>query len=287
MAVIRDPLAGVPRPVARGDAADAYALLDPDRTFVLTGAGMSTDSGIPDYRGPGSIGRRPMSVQTFLAGPRQQRRYWARSFIGYARFRRALPNRGHRDLAAIGPAHLVTQNVDGLHEDAGSDPVIDLHGRIDRVLCLNCRRGVSRAWLQQEFEFRNAGFLEGLSVSPGELETAPDGDVELEETDAFELRECPHCGGVLKPDVVFFGENVPEARVRAADAALAASGAVLVLGSSLAVLSGLRFARRAARDGRPLVIVTDGPTRADDLAAVRIVGRVGDFLAGWKSSLAN
>jgi NAD-dependent SIR2 family protein deacetylase len=242
---------------------------------ALTGAGLSTDSGIPDYRGPASPKRTPMTYTEFVSGPLAQRRYWARSHVGWARMARALPNPGHHALAALeatGVLHgVITQNVDGLHRAAGSDAVIDLHGRIADVVCLGCRRISGREELQQRLAALNPGFIEAAGA---QVETAPDGDAILAEVAGFRLAGCTGCGGVLKPDVVFFGENVPRERVDRAftlvDAIAAAGGALLVAGSSLTVMSGLRFVRRAHQRGAPVVIVNRGATRGDDLAAVLV-----------------
>ena len=243
--------------------------------LALTGAGLSTDSGIPDYRGPASPKRTPMTYTEFVSGPLAQRRYWARSHVGWARMARALPNPGHHALAALeatGVLHgVITQNVDGLHRAAGSDTVIDLHGRITDVVCLGCRRISGREELQQRLAALNPGFIEAAG---SQVETAPDGDAVLAEVAGFRLARCTGCGGVLKPDVVFFGENVPRDRVDRAftlvDAVAAADGALLVAGSSLTVMSGLRFVRRAHQLGAPVVIVNRGATRGDDLAAVLV-----------------
>jgi NAD-dependent SIR2 family protein deacetylase len=246
------------------------------RPFVaLTGAGLSTDSGIPDYRGPGSPLRRPMTYGEFVSGPVAQRRYWARSHVGWARMRRAVPNPGHLALADLERRGVlrgvITQNVDGLHAEAGQRELIDLHGRIADVVCLSCRAISPRAALQQRLEEANPGFAE--SVGP-EIETAPDGDVLLERTEGFRLVGCAACGGPLKPDVVFFGENVPKDRVARAyalvDALRPAGGALLVAGSSLTVMSGLRFVKHAAKHDVPVVIVNRGETRGDPLAALRV-----------------
>ncbi|MYM19220.1 NAD-dependent deacetylase [Brevibacterium sp. 5221] len=289
MAVIKDPLRGLARPAPTASDAQIAAALAARPTgdwAVLTGAGMSTDSGIPDYRGPGAPPRSPMTGQTFRSGQAARSRYWARSFLGWPRIRAAQPNAAHRALARLSPHGTITQNVDGLHETAGSDPVIDLHGRLDRVICLQCGELFSRDWLQGELDALNPGFRAGLSISPEEIETAPDGDVALEETAGFAVPPCPVCGGILKPDVVFFGESVPAERAEAATCLAAGAHGLVVLGSSLAVLSGLRFVRSAAREGRPVVIVTDGPTRGDALAAHRSTSRVADFLAAWEAAVA-
>jgi NAD-dependent SIR2 family protein deacetylase len=273
----------------------ALELLAGRPLVVLTGAGVSTDSGIPDYRGPGSRyaaahppplrGSSPpgvMTYQEFVSGPAAQQRYWARSHLGWTRMKRAEPNAGHRALAAIDPELLITQNVDGLHERAGSRRLVALHGRIADVVCLSCREVTARTRLHERLDDLNPHYGRDRL----DLEVRPDGDVVLEHTDDFVVAACETCGGPLKPDVVFFGENVPKPRVeRCYDAvdALAGSGArpgaMLVAGSSLAVMSGFRFVRRAAKAGVPVVIVNRGATRADDLAAYKVGEGASEFLA--------
>jgi NAD-dependent SIR2 family protein deacetylase len=244
---------------------------------VLTGAGLSTDSGIPDYRGPGSMARQPMTYQEFVGAPGARQRYWARSHLGWGRMRHAEPNAGHRALARLDPDLLITQNVDGLHEAAGSQRLVALHGRISDVVCLSCRATTSRARLEERMAQANPGFGEAHA----DALTRPDGDVELDDTAGFVVPDCEGCGGVLKPDVVFFGENVPPSRVQqcydAVDA-LTADDALLVVGSSLTVMSGFRFVRRAARAGVPVVIVNRGPTRGDELATVKLETGCSAFL---------
>ena len=272
------------------EAAEALAFLAERPLVVLTGAGCSTDSGIPDYRGPGSryAGQQPplrgssppgvMTYQEFVSGPAAQQRYWARSHLGWTRMGRAEPNAGHLALARIDPDLLVTQNVDGLHERAGSLRLVALHGRISDVVCLDCRAVTTRPRLHERLDALNPGYGSERS----DLEVRPDGDVVLEETSDFRVAPCEDCGGRLKPDVVFFGENVPTARVErcyaAVDGLAGAGGALLVAGSSLAVMSGFRFARRAAKAGTPVVIVNRGPTRGDDLAAYRLEVGTSEFL---------
>jgi NAD-dependent SIR2 family protein deacetylase len=236
------------------------------RLVVLTGAGLSTDSGIPDYRGPGSRARQPMTYQEFLSGPEARQRYWARSHLGWSRMRTASPNAGHRALAALHPELLITQNVDGLHSRAGSRNVIDLHGRLDAVRCMACGHLLARAGLQRQLLASNPAWA-GI-----EGRVAPDGDVDLDGRDygGFLVPDCPQCGGVLKPDVVFFGENVPRHRVEQAFAGIAAADALLVVGSSLMVSSGYRFAEAAAAAGKPVAAVNLGKTRADHLLALKI-----------------
>jgi NAD-dependent SIR2 family protein deacetylase len=248
------------------------------RLVVLTGAGLSTDSGIPDYRGPGSTARRPMTYQEFVSGVPARQRYWARSHLGFGRMRRAEPNAGHQALARLDPDLLITQNVDGLHEAARSRRLVALHGRISEVVCLACRGTTSRARLEERMALGNPGFAEAHA----DVVTRPDGDVDLDDTSGFVVPDCEGCGGILKPHVVFFGENVPPHRVqRCYDAVdgLTPDDALLVAGSSLAVMSGLRFVRRAARAGVPVVIVNRGPTRGDDLATLKIDAGCSEFLA--------
>lgn len=240
--------------------------------FVLTGAGVSTNSGIPDYRGADGQWKRraPVTYQAFLQDPAMRARYWARSFVGWPVVARAAPNLAHTALAALESrdriATLVTQNVDGLHARAGQQAVIDLHGRIDQVVCLSCATRMSRAAVQTWLADAHPEWS-GLAA-----DAAPDGDADLEhlEVARFEPPPCPHCGGVLKPDVVFFGENVPRARVESAAAALRRADAMLVVGSSLMVYSGYRFARMAHEAGLPLAILTRGVTRADELATLKL-----------------
>jgi NAD-dependent SIR2 family protein deacetylase len=255
---------------------EALDLLATRPLVVLTGAGLSTDSGIPDYRGPGAPARAPMTYQEFVATPEAQRRYWARSHVGWQRMGRAMPNEGHRALAALDPDLLITQNVDGLHEAAGSRRLVALHGRVADVICLSCRTTSSRAELERVLDELNPDWLE----KHGAAGSRPDGDVDLDDTDDFVVPTCG-CGGPLKPDVVFFGENVPAERVArcyAAVEALGPDGALLVAGSSLTVMSGLRFVKRAAAGGTPIVIVNRGATRGDALASYTLEVGCSEFL---------
>ncbi len=248
----RDELASI-ADVVRGSAA-----------LVLTGAGMSTDSGIPDYRGPDGTRRvEPMQYSEFVASSAARRRYWARSFVGWQRMVSVRPNPAHHAVARLQAAghlgHLVTQNVDGLHQEAGSPEVIELHGALRDVLCLTCGERSSRTVLDARMRADNPGF-----VVRGD-EIRPDGDVRLDELDVerFVMPLCLDCGhDTLKPDVVFFGDSVPRGRVEYCFALTDAASALVVLGSSLAVMSGYRFVRRAAARGVPIVIITRGPTRA-------------------------
>lgn len=243
-------------------------LLDVERLLVLTGAGLSTDSGIPDYRGPGAPPRTPMTFQEFVATPQARQRYWARSHVGWGRMGSALPNPGHLGLVALQQqgrlTGLITQNVDGLHERAGHADVVDLHGRIDRVVCLDCREVTDRQRLQDRLDALNPGW------SDQDVTVLPDGDVLLERTDGFVVAPCERCGGRLKPDVVFFGESVAKPLVAHCFDLTEAADALLVLGSSLHVMSGLRFVRRAHALGTPVAIVTRGPTRGDELATLKL-----------------
>jgi NAD-dependent SIR2 family protein deacetylase len=242
-----------------------------DRVFVLTGAGISTASGIPDYRAADGQWKRraPITYQAFTHDAAARARYWARSFAGWPLVAHARPNRAHLALAALEAqgrtTALVTQNVDGLHSQAGQQRVIDLHGRIDRVVCLDCAAGSARADVQRQLAHENPRWLSTPSA------IAPDGDADLDGVDFRDFRSpaCITCGGLLKPDVVFFGENVPPERVAAAQAALQCAEAVLVVGSSLMVYSGYRFARMAHAAGLPLAILTRGVTRADSIATIK------------------
>jgi NAD-dependent SIR2 family protein deacetylase len=248
--------------------------------LVLTGAGISTESGIPDYRGPSSASRRasPMTFRTFTGDSAARRRYWARSHLGWQLVGRAAPNRGHRAVAALQDAGLltgvVTQNVDGLHQAAGARDVTDLHGRLDRVRCLDCGRLSGRDELHARLAEANASWH---AVAAG---VNPDGDVDLADSalDGFRTVECTDCAGVLKPDVVFFGETVPPERVARCYELLAGSRSLLVLGSSLTVMSGHRFVLRAARDGRAVGIINQGATRGDRYAAVTVDAPLGAVL---------
>jgi NAD-dependent SIR2 family protein deacetylase len=242
------------------------------RLFVLTGAGCSTESGIPDYRDADGGWKRskPVQYRPFMDDPVVRKRYWARSLVGWKRMRAAQPNAAHDALARLERRDrvelLVTQNVDRLHQAAGSAAVIDLHGRIDRIRCTRCEHSLEREAFQLELSRRNCGWADL------QAHDAPDGDADLEGLDfaAFEVPPCPLCGAVLKPDVVFFGESVPPERVRAAMEGLARADAMLVVGSSLMVYSGYRFASAAAAAGKPIAAVNLGRTRADPLLALKI-----------------
>lgn len=259
------------------------------RLLVLTGAGCSTDSGIPDYRDAQGQWKRapPMTFQAFTGSEAARQRYWARSLVGWSAMSAARPGPAHLALAqleAVGHVELLlTQNVDGLHGHAGSRRVIDLHGRIDSVVCLACQARLPRADFQSLLHACNPGWQHHHAHA------APDGDANLDGLDfsAFEVPPCPTCGaGVLKPDVVFFGENVPRPRVDAALAALQRADALLVAGSSLMVYSGYRFAQAAAAAGKPIAAINLGRTRADDLLALKVQQPVGAALQALAEAVA-
>lgn len=240
---------------------------------VLSGAGLSTDSGIPDYRGPSGAALRrhaPMTFQTFTRDFISRRRYWARGYLGWQQIANAKPNAGHRAVAALENVGLVTgvvtQNVDGLHTGAGSMSTIDLHGRLDRVVCLDCGVVVSRNGVHERIRAANIGWRAVATV------VNPDGDVDVPEDqlDEFVVVDCETCGGVLKPDVVYFGEQVPSDRVTAAYQATETAQSILVLGSTLHVYSGRRFVLRAAQLDIPIAIINTGVTKADHLASLRL-----------------
>ena len=263
---------------------DALRELLEGRSWVcLTGAGVSTDSGIPDYRGPGSPPANPMLFQDFLQHAEHRRRYWARSMQGWRSFGQARPNHGHRALARMG-VPVITQNVDGLHSASGSADVLDLHGRIDRVKCLDCGGLSHRADLQARLEHANPGL--GGTIPAGTAELRPDGDAEVGHWTGFRVVPCERCGGVLKPDVVFFGESVARPLVELAYAWVDAADVLVVAGSSLTVMSGLRFARHAKKRGKPLAIVNRGATRADELADVRLDAGTSETFGALVGALA-
>ncbi len=266
-------------------------LLRDRRTVVLAGAGCSTESGIPDYRGPeGRLRTRtPVRYGEFVRSEANRRRYWARSAVGWRRVSDARPNPAHHGLAALEAAGFVggviTQNVDGLHHRAGSRVVIELHGSLADVVCLDCGDRISRAEMQTRLEYENRGWLERYRHRPAdaggrEPQAAPDGDAELPEGayESFRVPGCRICGGVLKPDVVFFGENVPRDRVDACWALLDAADVLLVVGSSLTVYSGRRFVYGAAERRVPIAVLNLGETRADEYAAVKVEGKAGELV---------
>lgn len=260
------------------------------RLVVLTGAGCSTESGIPDYRSPGGAWTRhkPIYFSAFVRSAEVRRFYWARSYRGWPRFDQARPNDAHRALARLeshGRVHqLITQNVDDLHQEAGSRAVVQLHGRNRLVVCLDCGGTIAREEMQERLRERNAAWLEAAQwerLHADEADFAPDGDAGVAQhvIGGFEVPECHRCGGVLKPAVVFFGESVPKEKVVYAMSRVDEADAMLVVGSSLTVWSGFRFAKRAHERGVPIAIVNVGPTRADDLATLKIEQRAGAVLA--------
>jgi NAD-dependent SIR2 family protein deacetylase len=281
----------VTAPLTTVDGVDALAdLLAGGGAVVLSGAGLSTDSGIPDYRGAtGSLRRHtPMTYQTFTRDPRGRHRYWARSYVGWRQIAQARPNDGHRAVAAlqragaVGP--VITQNVDGLHQAGGARDVLELHGGLDRTVCLACGDIADRAALDVRLRAVNPGFRPSAAD-----EVNPDGDVELpdEALDGFVMVDCLACGdGPLKPDVVFFGETVPRERVDASFGLVDRAGSLLVLGSSLTVMSGYRFVIHAAKRGIPVAIVNSGPTRGDAKADLRLDAPLGTVLPELARRLA-
>ena len=271
------------KPEERLSSAALYALaaareiLSDGKAVLLTGAGLSTDSGIPDYRGAGRVARHPMTFDSFMSGIEAQQRYWARSFVGFSRIAMAKPNQGHFALAKAEQSGrlvgLITQNVDGLHQAAGSSQVLDLHGRLDKVVCMKCSEVFERVLVDDWIAELNPTIERDESI-----EFTPDGDAEVLMTDTFVVPTCKKCGGTIKPDVVFFGEQVPVARVNEATAWVEAADALVVAGSSLAVNSGMRFARMAHKAGKPIIIVNIGPTKADELAIAKVDANTSDAL---------
>jgi NAD-dependent SIR2 family protein deacetylase len=256
----------------------AIEVLSGRRVAVLTGAGMSTDSGIPDYRGKGAPVRTPMTVEQFFSTEQARRRYWVGSHLGWKTFASAEPNAGHRALAELEWAGvvtgLITQNVDGLHTRAGSRRVVELHGTMRRVFCTHCGQVFDRRDLAARVEADNPWLRVDDDVLLG-----PDGDVRPESVEGFRVPDCSVCGGVLKPDVVFFGEYVPVERFREAEQIVHSSDALLVAGSSLVVNSGIRLVERARRRRLPVVIVNRGDTRLDARATVKIDGGTSEVLS--------
>ena len=274
-------------PAGSDSVESLLALLKGRRFTALSGAGCSTDSGIPDYRGPqGTLRRRqPITLQEFLHSEANRRRYWARSLVGWPTVATARPNAAHLALAALEGAGcmkgLITQNVDGLHRAAGSQQLIELHGNLHFVRCLTCAARLERAAFQDEL------LAENPTLEAARADSAPDGDAELlpASYEDFIVPACRQCGGVLKPDVVFFGENVRRPVVEAAFRFIAEAEALLVLGSSLAVYSGFRFVRGAVERGLPVAIVHLGPTRGDELAALRVAAPLGATLTTLAAAL--
>jgi NAD-dependent SIR2 family protein deacetylase len=270
--------------VDRPESPELVALLAGRRVAVLTGAGISTDSGIPDYRGPDSPPSNPMTIRQFTSDPVFRQRYWARNHVGWRHMDDTPPNAGHRAVAALEHAGVVTgvitQNVDLLHTKAGSRNVVNLHGTYARVVCLSCGYTTSRLALAERLEALNPGFAgyRERAEAVGGLAVAPDADAVVADTTSFRYLDCPRCAGMLKPDIVYFGESVPKGIVEKAYSLVDQAEALLVAGSSLTVFSGYRFVRRAAALGIPVAIVNRGRTRGDDLAAVKVDGGCSELL---------
>jgi NAD-dependent SIR2 family protein deacetylase len=264
------------------EAPELVNVLAGRRLVVLTGAGMSTDSGIPDYRGPDSPPSNPMTIRQFTSDPAFRQRYWARNHVGWRHMEQTQPNAGHRTLATLERTGvvtgLITQNVDLLHTKAGSEAVVNLHGTYAQVVCLACGFTMTRAQLAEQLEALNPGFVE-RAEEVGGIAVAPDADAMIEDTASFRYVDCPRCGGMLKPDIVYFGESVPKPRVAEAFSMVDAADALLVAGSSLTVFSGLRFVRHAAAIGKPVAIINRGPTRGDPLATVKLDAGCSELLA--------
>lgn len=268
--------------------AAAVRALTGRRLTVLTGAGISTDSGIPDYRGADSPPRRPMTYQQFVSDPAFRRTYWARNHVGWRHVHQTRPNAGHAAVARMEARGVVggviTQNVDRLHQAAGSRTVVDLHGSYAEVVCLSCGRRWSRDALAERLEALNPGFADAVGTV-ADVEIAPDADAVVESTEGFRVADCERCGGLLKPDITYFGEAVPADRIDAARALVAGAEGLLVAGSSLTVFSGRRFVADAAREGLPVVIVNRGPTRGDRYATARIDAGTSETLTALDAAL--
>ena len=267
----------------------ALELLAGRELLVITGAGLSTASGIPDYRGPGALPRQPMTYQEFIGSPERRAHYWSRNQIGWRNLADAAPNAAHLSLARLEAAGavraIITQNIDRLHERAGAQTVIDLHGRYDRVRCMDCGSLIPRTVWSDRLDALNPEAA-ASSPDPEDIDFAPDADAEVAYAgDAYQVPPCPVCGGVVKPDVVFFGESAAPGDVERAWHHTELAEALLVLGSSLTVHSARRFVRRAVRDGRPVVIVNHGQTRSDADAELKIDAQVADFLSVAEAGL--
>lgn len=264
---------------------EAIELMRGARVAVLTGAGVSTDSGIPDYRGEGAPRRSPMTFQTFLASEQARKRYWAGSHLGWRHFGSAHPNAGHLALARLEAAGavtgIVTQNVDGLHRRAGSAHVVELHGSMDRVVCLTCGQYYARQSIAERLEELNPAIDLERSIRPN-----PDGDVEVDDVDSMRIPACTVCGGVLKPDVVFFGEFVPGETFESAASIVRGAEVLLVAGSSLVVNSGIRLIELARRRHVPIIVVNRGVTKGDGRAAVKLDAGTSETLSAMAAALA-
>ena len=267
-----------PAPMVAPEVAEASSVLDGKSVAVLTGAGLSTDSGIPDYRGEGAPKGHPMSFSEFLGSHSHRQRYWLGSHLGWSKFSQAVPNRGHLAIARgedVGVfSGVVTQNVDALHHKAGSTRVVDLHGRLDRVRCIHCNQAYARSFIAEVLENANP-WVRSLVLTGA---TRPDGDVDVEQVSDMVVPSCPNCGGVVKPEVVFFGEFVPPTVFEQAAAVIGRSDALLVAGSSLVVNTGMRLVALAHKQKKPIVVINRGDTKADRLASVRIEGGASESL---------
>ncbi|MDQ0575384.1 NAD-dependent SIR2 family protein deacetylase [Agromyces albus] len=263
---------------------EAIGLMRGARVAVLTGAGVSTDSGIPDYRGEGAPVRTPMTVQAFLASENSRKRYWAGSHLGWRSFGSARPNTGHLALAKLEAggvvSGVVTQNVDGLHRRAGSRHVVELHGSMDRVLCLSCGQHYARQAIADRLTELNPEIDLGTTIR-----LAPDGDVQVDDVEAMAIPACTVCGGVLKPDVVFFGEFVPADIFKAAASLVQSAEVLLVAGSSLVVNSGMRLIEQARRRRLPIIVVNRGITKGDSRAVVKIDAGASETLTAMADAL--
>lgn len=263
---------------------EAIGLMRGARVAVLTGAGVSTDSGIPDYRGEGAPVRTPMTVQAFLASETSRKRYWAGSHLGWRSFGSARPNTGHLALAKLEAGGVVsgviTQNVDGLHRRAGSRHVVELHGSMDRVLCLTCGQHYARQAIADRLSELNPEIDLGTSIR-----LAPDGDVQVDDVEAMAIPACTVCGGVLKPDVVFFGEFVPADIFTSAASLVQSADVLLVAGSSLVVNSGMRLIEQARRRRLPIIVVNRGITKGDSRAVVKIDAGASETLTAMAGAL--
>lgn len=270
--------------IAENELDAVVTLLQGKKTAVLTGAGLSTDSGIPDYRGKGAPVRNPMTFQTFISDERARKRYWAGSHLGWRRFRSAEPNLGHRSLVALEEQDaitgVITQNVDGLHTRAGSRRVVELHGSMDRVVCLVCGQAFGRDSVAQRLEAANPNLND-----PDAVTINPDGDAQVSDIDDFVIPECTVCGGMLKPNVVFFGELVPTASFAQARALVQSADALLVAGSSLAVNSGIRLVEQARRQRLPIVVINRGATKGDGRAIIKVDAGASETLAALATRL--
>ena len=264
-------------PVVEYGIARTQELFADLRVLAITGAGVSTDSGIPDYRGQGRVVRHPLTFDKFMASKDNRSKYWARSYVGWNRVAAAKPNQSHLALAAAERSgvlgQIITQNVDGLHQKAGSEKVLELHGRLDQVVCTACSAFVTRAQMDSMISALNVGLIQDTDI-----EFTPDGDAEIEVPADFQVPTCIACGGDYKPDVVFFGEQIPLQRVSQAKLAVEDAQALLVAGSSLAVNSGLRLVKQAKTLGHKIVIINRGETKADDIADLKLNASTSEVL---------